>query len=389
VYLWHWPLVVLVPLLSGGELGLLDAAAIVVLSWGLAELTKRLVEDPVRTARLPRLSTTYVAAALGMALVLGMATAQLAEVGAREEREQVRVAAALDAGDPCFGAGAMDDPAGCPADPDQALVPSPAQAVDDRYDSEGRLRRDKKCWAAPPSFELKTCRFGDAQGDVEVAVVGNSHAAHWLAPLERIAQQRGWRITTFFANRCAIAVTDQDLETAAESEGCRTWVERTTARVAQEPFDLVVTSNRMSAPPAGRTEEESRESFAAGYEQVLRTWQRPGRTIVAIADTPWPGATMGPVPACLEEHLGDEDACSGARDEWVPDDPIEDVVRRLGDPHLRSVDLNDHLCGPDTCPAVIGGVIVYSDRSHLTRTFALSLVSRLDEALSSALSSAG
>lgn len=388
VYLWHWPLIVLVPHLGDGGLGLLDAVVIVVTTWVLAEATKRLVEDPVRTARGVSLSRTYVAAALGMALVVGMSMAQLAEVGQREQREQARVAAAFGSGEPCFGAAALDDGADCTTSSDQPLVPSPAQAVADRYDTEHRLTKDKKCWAAPPSFEMRTCEFGDPQGDVEVAVVGNSHAAHWMAPLEKIAFERGWRITSFFANRCALSKTDQDFETAEETEGCSDWVDRTTTRIAEGPFDFVVLSNRMSVLPAGETAASAEDDFAAGYETVLREWQDAGRTVIAITDTPWPGATIGPVPACLEAHPGDVGACAGDRDEWLPDDPVDEVVRVLDDPRIQSVDLNDHLCGPDSCPAVVGGVVAYADHSHLTSTYALTLGPYLDRAVTAALRSA-
>jgi hypothetical protein len=51
---------------------------------------------------------------------------------------------------------------------------------------------------------------------------------------------------------------------------------------------------------------------------------------------------------------------------------LEEAFARV-QPTGAYVDLNDGICGPDTCAAVVGGVIVYSDGSHLTATYARTL----------------
>jgi peptidoglycan/LPS O-acetylase OafA/YrhL len=65
VYLWHWPAIVLLPALSGGEVGLPGQTAVAVLSIVLAELTKRFVEDRFRSGRSTGLIRPFVAAAAG------------------------------------------------------------------------------------------------------------------------------------------------------------------------------------------------------------------------------------------------------------------------------------------------------------------------------------
>ena len=42
-------------------------------------------------------------------------------------------------------------------------------------------------------------------------------------------------------------------------------------------------------------------------------------------------------------------------------------------------DLTDYLCTDDTCPVVIGNIVVYRDRSHFTATFARTLAPMLAE----------
>ena len=39
-------------------------------------------------------------------------------------------------------------------------------------------------------------------GRFTVALVGDSHAAHWFPALERLAKHKGWRIVTFVKVSC-------------------------------------------------------------------------------------------------------------------------------------------------------------------------------------------
>jgi peptidoglycan/LPS O-acetylase OafA/YrhL len=388
VYLWHWPLIILVPYVGGGPISVLDKGLIAVLSVVLAQLTKRFIEDPFRGGGSRRLRVPLVAAAVGMALVAGMATAQLADVSHRQAVEEERVAAALHEGGRCLGAAALDTGTTCSETLDGQVLPSPAQAVADRYDIHHTLHDSDECWASAPAFAVRSCEFGDPDGDVTVAVVGNSHAAQWMAPLQQIADERGWRITTFFAHRCALAATAQDFDSPDATAGCRDWVQQTTRRVADGAFDLVLLSNRMSVRPAGKGVIASGPEFTLGYEKVLGSWRRAGLTVIAIADTPTPGRTAGRIPDCLVENLGDRQACSAPRAAWLPGDPVVDAVRSVGDAKVQAVDLNDHICGRETCQGVVGGVVVYSDNSHLTTSYARTLKPYLDTALTRALQGA-
>jgi peptidoglycan/LPS O-acetylase OafA/YrhL len=388
VYLWHWPLVVLVPDVTGHRLGVVAKVAILATTLVLAALTKRYIEDPLRSARAgARLVQPFVVAALGMALVAGMATAQLGEVAHRQAADDKRLATALAEGGECFGAAALEHPDRCEVQESGPVVPSPAQAVEDRYDTDHTMLEgdDEQCWAIRKTFATRTCQFGDPDGDVDVAIVGNSHAVQWTAALQDIAARRGWRITTFFAHNCALAVTPQHFKTTQETDGCQDWIRRTTATIADGPFDLVVLSNRIQILPAGKSRAASKPAFEAGYESVLRQWQATDKTVVALIDTPYPGATLGPVPDCLAQHPDFYPACSGPRSAWVSDDPVEAAVRAVDDEQITTVDLTDHICGPTTCLGVTGGVVTYFDANHLTATYARTVAPYLEPALVAAL----
>jgi peptidoglycan/LPS O-acetylase OafA/YrhL len=133
VYLWHWPLIILVPYVSGGSLSLWDKCFILAVTLVLSWLTKKFVEDRFRTApRGQKLSTTFLAAAAGMAVVLLLGAAQIAEVRHRSDVSAGQVAALSQEGNQCFGAAALaNTAAGCSAEPSGPLTPAPEAAIND------------------------------------------------------------------------------------------------------------------------------------------------------------------------------------------------------------------------------------------------------------------
>jgi hypothetical protein len=50
-------------------------------------------------------------------------------------------------------------------------------------------------------------------------------------------------------------------------------------------------------------------------------------------------------------------------------------------PHATVIDFTDHYCGPTRCHQVVGNVLVYRDRGHITDTFAQTLEPYLAQAI--------
>jgi hypothetical protein len=214
-----------------------------------------------------------------------------------------------------------------------------------------------------------------------VVLAGNSHAGQWLPALQRIARARHWRITTELASQCALSDVIQMFPEKAARPNCRSWARNTAAKVKNERPDLVVFANRMSLPARSHTLADSVAAYAAGMRRIFRMWK--GLPVVLIRDTPAAGDGTNSVPDCLIAHPYDSIACDGPRQQWEPPDP--GVVAASGFKNVRVVNLNDHICGPETCSAVVGGVIPYFDGSHLSATYSRTLAPYLEPPLSASL----
>ncbi len=384
VYLWHWPLVVLVGA-RYGSIGWLDGSAIVLASLLLAVLTKRYVEDRFRTASWNvRLGATYRLGAVGMVVVLVAAGGQYWEVQKRQDVAEAEIRQVLASQNPCLGAGSLDPKNSCPTW-NGPVVPTPAQAALDKSDAYPEISGGRNCWSAEPDYPQVQCTFGRRRSTVQVTLLGNSHAGQWLPALQPLAAERNWRITTRLASKCASADLLLQFSTDARADACRAWSQDAVAATIKADPDLVVMTNRISLPVPGEDRLGSVPQYEQGYRRVLEQFAQSGIKVLVLHDTPASGdaGQVNSVPDCLASHGVGTRACDGRRDAWLTPqpDPAATAARELAVPGIRSADLNDRICDGETCRAVQGGVIVYFDGSHLTASFAHTLASALGEEL--------
>jgi hypothetical protein len=248
-------------------------------------------------------------------------------------------------------------------------VPAPTDAANDKSAAYADISGGKDCFSYLPRFPLVACQFGDPRGKVEIDLVGNSHAGQWLPALQQVAAQHHWRIVTFLASQCTAAETLQQFDTRTMSQACLDWVTKAERAVARRKPDAVLYTNRLSVGALGTSYDDSLPIYAEGMEKVLSRWHDAGLKVLVLHDTPAPGVS---IPDCVAAHTDDYTQCDGTRS-WIPPEPAREAVRRIGDPRIRFVDLNDHICRGQKCAAVTGGVITYFDTSHLTATYARTL----------------
>jgi len=384
VYLWHWPLVVLVPYATKHDLTTVEKLGIIAFSYLVAHLTKTFVEDRFRTARWGRpLRKPFLLGLAGMLVVAGLGSGLDLVVKHQRAVAREQVASALAGDKPCFGAAALATPDQCPPTTHGPVVPAPAQAGDDKSDAY-----DGDCWAYPPFTQVKSCTFGDPHGSTKVLLIGNSHAGQWLPALEYLGRQKHWQITTVLASECTQSTVPVQWDAASKGPGCLRWARKARDFSLKGHYDLIVTSARNSHAVPHKTRVQSLPDWRRGYREWLRPWAERTTPVLVVHDTPYPGNTMGAVPDCVAQHLDDLTTCGGSRADWVSPDPLVQAADAYGAP-FTTVDLTDRICTPVRCPAVVGGVVTYFDSSHISATYAKTLARYLDRPLEAALARAG
>ena len=390
IYLWHWPLLVLLPF-AMGHFHWYQKFGVVALTLLLAAKTQKLVEVKFRKFID---ASAYLSAPrflVAGSLVLAITAGGFYQYSSVQIERSSDIPAAMakvegEVGASCFGSKALTS--GCENVQDETtsyknLAPAPVVAKTDKPE----VYADDCFSSQSTDFQKRpVCSYG--KGDIKVALVGNSHAGQWFPAVEQLAEKNDWQVDTYVASRCAIIGEEQKFNTDVKSEGCEQMGDWVTEQIQEKDYDLVISSNRQSVPVrGGHGMEGSAAPAREAYEKLLTLWSDTGAEVVVIKDTPWPGTTLDNVPDCVAQNRGDLEECSGSAEKWIPADPQVDAVNALDEPGVVAVDMNDQLCRDERCYSVVGGLLAYWDHSHLTETFAQSLSPKLGKRMEAELNS--
>ncbi|MCV7012623.1 acyltransferase [Mycolicibacterium madagascariense] len=388
-YLWHWPVLVLAPVVIGHPLGLTARLAAVLLSAGLAALTLRLVENPLRFAprirRSPWASLTLGGASSAVAVCVcaavlvqtpdpvgrGPATASMVvtdtpippgsdvaafDAAVRDVFGQVQAAVA--------------------ASLRTTAVPSNLNPpLTDQFAQQLAIA-GHGCLVVLPFDDVQPdCTVGDLTSSTSIALVGDSRAAMLDPAFQRIATQRHWRLQMMAKAGCSIT----DLPVASEFNGvaelfdrCPQWRSQVMARLAAAPPDLIVVSSARAYDANGAHTmvpglHMYDHAWLDSLTRLVRALRATGARVLVLGPTPDPPA---PVPQCLSAHLDDALACAPTRRASGKDaSGMAAESTATGAGGGQYADLTALFCASERCPVIVGNTMVYFDSGHLTHEY--------------------
>ncbi len=355
LYLVHWPIVNLAESAWGG-LSFLAGALLTLAGVPIAWLLHRFVERPFLTGdRLtharPRTylgaaaGSTAVATALALTLTAGVSSGALSSS---------RTDAVVEGQATPF----------VPRD----LNPSLADASADKADIY-----DDDCHAHWTASTFEDCRFGDVGADTVVALFGDSHAANWFPPLDRLGEQHGFELRTFTKASCPAADVLKYRDGGPDEE-CEAWRDAVLAELAAHPPKVVVIGDYALGELAPGADE--RAEWEAGVAATVSALGAHSEVVV-MADTPrFPDKAA----ECLSDNLDDALKCDLPVERAVDVETNAVTERATSGSGGTFLDLTDRIC-PDTCPRILGDLLVYRDKHHLTVAFSETLAPDLWAAL--------
>lgn len=385
-YLWHWPLLVLAPLVVGHPLGWAGRSATVFASLVLAVLTLRYLERPIRYARRLRGSTgrslvlgsAVTAVAVSAALLLPLLVPTSVGRGTPASAGLVRDA---DKAIPGAGAIAATDPfdairAAVEASANNSAVPSDLSPPLAEAGTDKPSVFFDGCVRSWQEVGVPQCVSGAADSATTVALIGDSHAAMWHPALEPAAQQRRWRLVTIAKVTCPL----QNLPIISPYLGrqyseCEQWRSEALAQLATEQPRLVVLSmSRRYAEDFGFTSYDQGwlESLSALVAQLRAA---TGARVLVLGPVPDPHTD---VPVCLSGSLDNALACAPSRADGLNANGIAAEAQAVGDSGGQYADISDWFCTAEVCPVVIGEDLVFRDDNHLTVSYARALAPALE-----------
>ena len=329
LYLWHWPLIILITVWWGRDLSNIGKILVFAIAITLGWLTKRFIEDPIRFGRISRAGVFWQ---LGFGLAAMLLT--FAATGGLTAFAQNRVEQSW---------------------ANTHLNPGILKLREDW----SSIEKNENCVTSPSSTDFKVCEQGDPNGTKQVALIGDSHARQIFDAVNAISIRNHYKLFVISKSHCE-PMASQVFPADYTEPTCRQWNQQLESYLAgRAPFDLVVNMNasNYSSTSAGAP---------AAFKRLVQTQLARGTKWLVVKDNPIP---MNDLPSCLEliGEAGVDDCAVTPEIGYKHADHLAEVIKEL--PGVIYADFGDVFCNAYLCPPFIGSDIVYRDTNHLSRTF--------------------
>jgi peptidoglycan/LPS O-acetylase OafA/YrhL len=362
LYLWHWPLLIIVAERVGkSSLPVGQSLVLVLVALALSAASYSFLENPIRHWRLTSKRSVMggigvvLATILTLSLVIGYESASHGHkraVPVTNEQVLLRQVAA----------------AATTTRVPNSIQPSLAFAPGDwggGYESDS-------CNAGGGISE-HICYLGDLRSSRLMVVYGDSRAAMWLPAFESIATAGHWKLVLLSKVFCPA-------EPVRLYAACDLWHIWATRWINTHKPSLLVIS-QLSAYQRPGSSSRSPEGFSAaawqqGLTALFASITVPNLKMVYLGGTPGLGK---PTPQCLATHLTDVQQCGLSVGHAVPAyNPVEQTAARAAG--ISYINPIPWFC-TNVCSPIIGNHVVYTDGFHITATWATYLWLVLADAL--------
>jgi peptidoglycan/LPS O-acetylase OafA/YrhL len=355
-YLWHWPMLILLPAWVGHSLNVWENVEIVCLAFWFAVLTYFLENAAHRSSwsvhKWASAGVMLSACVALLALVSGAFVPSLATTGT------VRQAAALTGADTAAVQAALTTSITITKLP-RNLTPTLAKAAKD-------VPLPTSCLASLTATTSPACVLGDPHATKTAVLLGDSHANQWRTPLSNLAKANHWRLIELAKAACPIADTviwEADLKrNYTECDAFRASVK---AQLASLRPGLIIASQSNAVPWTSVTDSQ----WAAKTVTALTGLASKKTRVVYIGDSPTTTADTLP---CLQTHLADARKCGYLRQDafGIFFNRYQVLGEKLLAAKIGYLDSLNYFCTPTRCPSVVQNMVVHRDTGHITDTYA-------------------
>lgn len=359
-YLWHWPPLVFLAAMARRDVTLVERLVCVALSFVLAALTYRFVEDPIRRAR--SLSTSTL-----RSIAVGV-TCTVMVVGSGVLVPSIAGGAGSVVSPPSGGV-TMPDPTAQSSYPPGTYVIGPRQAKADKP----VLYRNGCQGLKVSAPTQKPCIFGDRTSAKTVVLFGDSHAAQWFPAIDEAARRQHYRLIVRTRVSCPWFSMPEFRIPGTTSGACRQWQRDRLKELRRNPPDVLILGAierfyRVRAGSTWASEVQSQPIIRAAITSTLPTLAVSGTRIFVLHDTPHMDVD---VPRCVARNLFTPENCAMPRDKGFAFGGA-DARAASTVPGVAILDFTNTLCGPAprACDVVRQGMVLYRDSNHITATYA-------------------
>ena len=327
LYLWHWPALVLPSSAMGRPLRFYERFLCILLTIVLAHFTSKYIEEPLRHKNFaPRTIYKGAAYTTAVSLVAGVLisfTSSSIITTKGEVSYQFDLVQVMEKPD-VYGDG---------------------------------------CHVNYGETKSGYCTYGEKESSKTIVLYGDSHAAQWFPTLEKMANERGFKLVSLTKSACPAVDAKRPDQGAFKQVHCTKWRENSIKRIAEIQPLAVITSSFQYFTPDNSSISRT-QWWNEGQRKLLKGLRGSTNNLIYIGDTPRP---LRDIPNCLASR--DSKVCDSTERSKVSVIPGFDVINP-----------NPWLCS-SYCPAIVEGTVAYRDASHISVDMALRLLPKLEAAL--------
>ena len=381
LYLWHWPVYQLMSEVIGRNSNGPDIKMYFVLSFAFAIASYFLIEKPIRGYRRlgarPSFSfiwggfVTLISGFVAMTL-LGLNFATITPTQA-QTLPTPNISQPVEA----------------------AVTPTPTASLNgagqiktislaDTVEATKITNISSKCQKDVAVVIAVDCMTGSITSKKVIVLFGDSHAGQWEVPLGNFSTSHQFKVYNFLKSGCGAAeLTYRYGPTGlVPYPQCPQYRASAIARIiALKPQLLVVSTSSYRSDAADSSNKDA--FWESAYAPLLTKMRKAGIKVLILGDTPYP---KNNIPDCLSQNLSDVAKCdfkvSDGVSKFHQTENFANWVSAQGGFFFNPTPL---LCNEVTCFAVIDGIIVYRDGSHLSDLYSQKLFSAIEPTLNDSL----
>ena len=370
IYLWHWPLIIVASYLLE-EVRWSQKIAIIILTFILAALSQRYIEDPLRRAQFFKLPRRAFVAMVTSLVVITISFTVVPQYLETDSPDTVAMAE-------CTGADALL--AECA---DQGLDGEPliGAALVSKEKSEPPY---PECFipGGKTDFDRSDCSLGAAPEDAEltIAMFGSSHARMWLPMLDKVGRENNWNIQGYTKSGCSplpldVTSPDDTGSTREDNEACDAFVTETAEALANDPnVDIIATASMEGGSDyhLSNGEVATEQQIIEAIDTMWQHWIDHGKKVITFTEVPHFGDIEA--PTCVETNPDEAPAeCTVSYEEGITDRPVfQRMTAAEGQADVEVYDPAMGMCNDNTCYSLVGNLITRYDNHHLSEHFVQS-----------------
>ena len=230
---------------------------------------------------------------------------------------------------------------------------------------------------------VQSCIWGDSHATKTIVLVGDSHAAQWIAGFDLIGKRLHLKVVLLTKSACGVPdISFYYYSTKGAYPYCKKWHSYVTKEINKIDPAAVIFASDVVYPLNGSGAHITAAQWTAGMVKTLDSITAPGIKKVVLGDeprlgNPYPGE-FG--PSCLATHETSVQSCSTPTQIAIRAGLYSADEAGAKQAGASYINVTPWFCSA-TCTALVHSVIVYADDGHITNDYAEFVSGALQAAL--------